>query len=46
MANGNGSGNGNGHAPIVDVKDVVKRFSVGGSEITILKGISFSVANG
>ena len=46
MANGNGNGNGNGHAPIVDVKDVVKSFSVGGSEITILKGISFSVANG
>ncbi len=48
MANGNGNGNGsgNGHGTIVDVKDVVKTFPVGGSEITILKGISFSVANG
>jgi putative ABC transport system ATP-binding protein len=46
MANGNGNGNGNGHESIVEVKDLVKTFPVGNSEITILKGISFSVANG
>lgn len=34
----------NGH--IVQVKDVVKRFPVGDREITILKGISFDVAEG
>lgn len=44
--NGNGNGNGNGKGTIVQVKDVVKRFQVGGSEITILKGISFNVENG
>ena len=44
MANGNG--NGNGHGSIVEVKDLVKSFPVGDSEITILKGITFSVANG
>lgn len=44
MANGNGNGNGNGS--IVQVKDLVKSFPVGDSEITILKGITFSVANG
>lgn len=44
MANGNGNGNGNGS--IVEVKDLVKSFPVGDSEITILKGISFNVANG
>lgn len=42
MANGNGNGNGS----IVQVKDLVKTFPVGDSEITILKGITFSVANG
>ncbi len=40
------NGNGNGHESIVQVKDLVKSFSVGGGEITILKGITFSVANG
>ncbi len=40
------SGNGNGHGSIVEVKDLVKTFPVGDSEITILKGITFSVANG
>ena len=44
MANGNG--NGNGHGSIVEVKDLVKTFPVGDGEITILKGITFSVANG
>ena len=32
--------------PIVEIKDVVKSFSVGGSELTILKGISFKVQKG
>jgi putative ABC transport system ATP-binding protein len=36
----------NGHSPMIAVKDVVKRFAVGGSEITILKGISFTVKEG
>jgi putative ABC transport system ATP-binding protein len=44
MANGNG--NGNGHGSIVEVKDLVKTFPVGDSQITILKGITFSVADG
>ena len=36
----------NGQAPIVDIRDVVKRFPVGDSQITILKGISFQVQTG
>jgi ABC-type lipoprotein export system ATPase subunit len=36
----------NGQTPIVEIKDVVKRFPVGDSEITILKGISFEVKTG
>ncbi len=32
--------------PIVEIKDVVKRFPVGDTEITILKGISFQVQPG
>jgi putative ABC transport system ATP-binding protein len=36
--------NGNGY--MVQVKDVVKSFRVGGGEITILKGISFDVKKG
>jgi len=35
----------NGH-PIVEIRDVVKRFPVGDTEITILKGISFQVKKG
>jgi len=35
----------NGH-PIIEIKDVVKRFPVGDTEITILKGISFQVQKG
>ncbi len=35
----------NGH-PIIEIKDVVKRFPVGDTEITILKGISFQVKKG
>lgn len=42
----NGNGNGNGKEPIVQVKEVVKSFPLGGGEITILKGITFDVANG
>ena len=33
-------------APIVDVREVIKRFTVGSTEITILKGISFKVFPG
>ena len=33
----------NGNETIVQVKDVVKNFQVGGATVTILKGISFSV---
>jgi putative ABC transport system ATP-binding protein len=36
----------NGTKPIVQIKDVVKSFPVGNSEVTILKGISFEVKNG
>jgi putative ABC transport system ATP-binding protein len=36
----------NGNAPIVDVRDVVKKFIVGNTEITILKGLSFKVYSG
>jgi putative ABC transport system ATP-binding protein len=47
--NGNGNGHGvqtNGNGQIVQVKDVVKSFWVGGGEVTILKGISFDVKKG
>ncbi len=36
----------NGHEQIIEVKNVVKRFPVGNTEITILKGISFEVQQG
>ena len=36
----------NGNSPIVDVQEVVKKFSLGTTEITILKGISFKVYSG
>ncbi|MEM7111162.1 MAG: ABC transporter ATP-binding protein [Chloroflexota bacterium] len=32
--------------PIIQIKDVVKRFPVGNSEITVLKGISFDIKAG
>jgi putative ABC transport system ATP-binding protein len=35
----------NGHS-IIEIRDVVKRFPVGDTEITILKGISFQVKKG
>ncbi len=40
------STNGNGKHAIVEVKDVVKTFAVGGGQVTILKGITFNVVNG
>ena len=36
----------NSNVPIVDVRDVVKKFIVGNTEITILKGLSFKVYSG
>jgi putative ABC transport system ATP-binding protein len=36
----------NGKEPLVQVKQVVKSFPVGGGMITVLKGISFDVKNG
>ena len=39
--------NGNGHpSPIVQVKDVFKRFPVGDGEVTILKGVSLDIVPG
>ena len=39
--------NGNGHSsPIVQVKDVIKRFHVGDGDVTILKGISLDIVPG
>jgi putative ABC transport system ATP-binding protein len=40
------NGNGNGKGPLVQVKEVVKSFPMGAGEITILKGITFDVADG
>jgi putative ABC transport system ATP-binding protein len=45
MENQTASSN-NGKDRVVQVKDVVKSFPVGGGEVTILKGISFDVATG
>ncbi len=42
----NGPNGANGSGPLVQVKEVVKSFPVGGGEITVLKGISFDVKNG
>ncbi len=36
----------NGKQPIVEIKDLVKKFRVGSSDVTILKGISFQVKPG
>lgn len=38
--------NNNGNGPIIEVKNVFKRFPVGDTEITVLKGISFEVHEG
>ena len=40
------NGNGQSSAPIVQVKDVVKRFHVGDGAVTILKGISLDILPG
>src|SRR5512147_2205363 len=37
---------GNGKQPIVEIKDVVKKFRVGNGDVTILKGVSFEVKQG
>lgn len=36
----------NQHKPVIDMRNIVKRFSVGNSEVTILHGISFDVMPG
>ncbi len=36
----------NNAKPLIEIKDVVKSFPVGGSNVTILKGISFNVKSG
>ncbi len=36
----------NGHEPTIEIKNVVKSFPVGDTEITILKGVSFKVNEG
>ena len=36
----------NGKEPIIEIKDVVKSFPLGSSQVTILKGISFAVKPG
>jgi putative ABC transport system ATP-binding protein len=46
MSENDGNNGPNGAGPLVQVKDVVKSFAVGGGEITVLKGISFAVKNG
>ena len=46
MPNEHGGNGKNGHPPVVQVKEVVKTFPVGGGEVTVLKGISFEIGNG
>jgi putative ABC transport system ATP-binding protein len=46
MSDGNGKDGSNGTGPLVQVKEVIKTFPVGGGEVTVLKGISFDVKNG
>jgi len=46
MNPGNGNHGGEGNPPVVQIKDVVKTFPVGGGEITVLKGLSFDVKMG
>jgi len=45
MSEANGTFSANG-GPIIEVKNVVKRFPVGDEEITVLKGISTAVHQG
>ena len=37
---------GNGKTPIIEIRDVIKSFRVGSSEVTILRGVSFAVQAG
>ena len=46
MNAGNGNNGTNGNQPVVQIKDVIKTFPVGGGEITVLKGLSFDVKSG
>jgi ABC-type lipoprotein export system ATPase subunit len=46
MSENNSNKGSNGASPLVQVREVVKSFPVGGGEITVLKGISFDVKNG
>jgi putative ABC transport system ATP-binding protein len=46
MSAGNGNNGSNGSGPVVQIKEVVKTFPVGGGEITVLKGLSFDVKSG
>jgi putative ABC transport system ATP-binding protein len=46
MSAGNGNNGGNGSGPVVQIKDVIKTFPVGGGEVTILKGLSLNVKPG
>ncbi|MCC7129472.1 MAG: ABC transporter ATP-binding protein [Anaerolineae bacterium] len=46
MPNEHGGNGKNGNPPVVQVKEVVKTFPVGGGEVTVLKGVSFEIANG
>jgi putative ABC transport system ATP-binding protein len=46
MSAGNGNNGSNGVGPVVQIKDVVKTFPVGGGEVTVLKGLSFDVKTG
>lgn len=43
MASGNGQA---GNGSVVEIKDVIKTYPLGKTEITVLKGISFTVKNG
>jgi putative ABC transport system ATP-binding protein len=46
MSAGNGNNGSNGSGPVVQIKDVVKTFPVGGGEVTVLKGLTFDVKSG
>ena len=46
MSDNSGKNGPNGTGSLVQVREVVKSFPVGGGEITVLKGISFDVKNG
>jgi putative ABC transport system ATP-binding protein len=46
MSAGNGNNGSNGSGPVVQIKEVVKTFPVGGGEITVLKGLSFDIKSG